>query len=46
MMKPGKFVWLGDNERVVDKWSLRMLYAVAILAALSGVLRLAAWWWQ
>lgn len=39
----GKVVVLKDSERVIDKWSLRLLYAVALANALSGVLRLIAW---
>ncbi len=39
----GKVVILKDSERVVDKWSLRLLYAVAFLTALSGLLRLIGW---
>lgn len=43
-LKPtGKVIILKDNERVIDKWSLRLLYACAFFAALSGLLRLIIW---
>lgn len=39
----GKVVILRDSDRVVDKWTLRLMYAVVFASALSGVLRLIAW---
>lgn len=39
----GKVIVLKDSERVIDKWSLRLLYAVALANAFAGVLRLIAW---
>ncbi len=40
----GKVIILKDNERVIDKWSLRLMYAVVFFSALSGLLRLIGWW--
>lgn len=39
----GKVVILRDSDRVVDKWTLRLMYAVVFASALSGVLRLIVW---
>lgn len=44
-LKPtGKVIILKDNDRVIDKWSLRLMYAVVFFSALSGLLRLIGWW--
>lgn len=40
----GKVIILKDNERVIDKWTLRLLYALVSFTLLSGVLRLINWW--
>lgn len=39
----GKVIILKDNERVIDKWSLRLLYACVFFTLLSGVLRFIGW---
>lgn len=39
----GKVVILRDSDRVVNKWTLRLMYAVVFASALSGVLRLIGW---
>ena len=43
-LKPtGKVIILKDNERVIDKWSLRLLYACVFFTLLSSVLRFIGW---
>ncbi len=43
-LKPtGKVISLKDNERVIDKWSLRLLYALVFFTLLSGPLRIVGW---
>jgi hypothetical protein len=39
----GKVIILKDNERVIDKWSLRLLYACVFFTLLSGALRIVGW---
>lgn len=44
LIPTGKVIILKDNERVIDKWTLRLLYALVFFTLLSGVLRLINWW--
>lgn len=39
----GKVIILKDNERVVNKWSLWLMYVVVFFSALAGVLRIVNW---
>lgn len=39
----GKVAIIKDNDRVIDKWSLRLMYTIVLLSALSWLLRLIGW---